>query len=141
MLSKAMPIEEPSPSQASEEPKNEEAETQVTLQNPEALSAGEGIPDQAGDRIVEDQEVPANVNPNPAGVEASNEIPSGVSTNQLPRTSDTRVQNLKPEIKVQKPDDRLFTLAAIGLAIAIMVLLLKKFIKSTDHGAVFMDGS
>jgi ubiquitin-conjugating enzyme E2 J1 len=141
MLSKAMPIEEPSPSQASEEPKNEEAETHVTLQNPEALPAGEGIPDQAGDRIVEEQEVPVNVNANPAGVEASNEIPSGVSTNQLPRTSDTRVQNLKPEIKVQKPDDRLFTLAAIGLAIAIMVLLLKKFIKSTDHGAVFMDGS
>ncbi|WJX96255.1 Ubiquitin-conjugating enzyme E2 32 [Trifolium repens] len=142
MLSKAMPIEEPSPSQASEEPKNEEAETQVTLQNPEApLPAGEGIPDQAGDRIVEEQEVPVNVNPNPAGVEAPNEIPSGVSTNQLPRTSETRVQNLKPEIKVQKLDDRLFTLAAIGLAIAIMVLLLKKFIKSTDHGAVFMDGS
>ncbi|XP_045831863.1 ubiquitin-conjugating enzyme E2 32 [Trifolium pratense] len=140
MLSKPIPVEGPSPSQASEEPKKEEAETQVTLENTEALPAGEGIPDQAGDRIVEEQ-VPANVNPNPAGVEASNEIPSGVSTNQLPRTSDTRVQNLKPGIRVQKPDDRLFTLAAIGLAIAIMVLLLKKFIKSTEHGAVFMDGS
>ncbi|GAU37439.1 hypothetical protein TSUD_206750 [Trifolium subterraneum] len=141
MLSKAIPVEEPSPPQASEEPKNEEAETQVTLENTEALPAGEAIPDQTGDRIVEEQEVPVNVNPNPAGVEASNEIPSGVSTNQLPRTSDTRVQNLKPEIRVQKPDDRLFTLAAIGLAIAIMVLLLKKFIKSTEHAAVFMDGS
>ncbi|KAI4364491.1 hypothetical protein MLD38_020574 [Melastoma candidum] len=38
-------------------------------------------------------------------------------------------------------DDRLFTWAAIGLTIAIMVLLLKKLIKSTGHGAVFMDGS
>lgn len=140
MLSMAAVVPQPSPLQASEEPKNEEAETQVT-QNPEAPPAGEGIPDQAGDGIVEEQEVNVNANPNPAGVEASNETPSGVSTNQLPRKSDTRVQNLKPETRVQKPDDRLFTLAAIGLAIAIMVLLLKKFIKSTEHGAVFMNGS
>nr|AFK49554.1 unknown [Medicago truncatula] len=140
MLSMAAVVPQPSPLQASEEPKNEEAETQVT-QNPEAPPAGEGIPDQARDGIVEEQEVNVNANPNPAGVEASNETPSGVSTNQLPRKSDTRVQNLKPETRVQKPDDRLFTLAAIGLAIAIMVLLLKKFIKSTEHGAVFMNGS
>lgn len=141
MLSKAAVVPQPSPPQASEEPNNEEAEIQVTQQNPEAPPAGEGIPDQAGDRIVEEQEVNVNANPNPAGVEVSNEIPSGVSTNQLPRKSDTRVQNLKQETRVQKPDDRLFTLAAIGLAIAIMVLLLKKFIKSTEHGAVFMNGS
>lgn len=154
MLSKAVPIPQPSPSPASEEPKNEEAETQVTLpnpeaetqitlQNPEALPAEEGILDQAGDRIVEEQqEVPVNVNPNPAGVEASKDIPSSsVSNNQLLQKPDGRVQNVKPETRVQKPDDRLFTLAAIGLAIAIMVLLLKKFIKSTEHGAVFMYGS
>lgn len=136
MLSKANPVPQPSPSQASEEPKNEEAETQITLPNPEALPAGEGITDE-GDRIVEEQEVPVNANPNPEGVEVLNEIP----TNQLPPKSETRVQNLKPETRVQKPDDRLFTLAAIGLAIAIMVLLLKKFIKSTEHGAVFMNES
>ncbi|XP_058730522.1 ubiquitin-conjugating enzyme E2 32 [Vicia villosa] len=142
MLSKANPVPQPSPSQASEEPKNEEAETQVTLPNPEALPAGEGITDEAGDRIVEEQEVPVNANPNPAGVEATNEIPPEVvPTNQLPPKSEARVQNLKPETRVQKPDDRLFTLAAIGLAIAIMVLLLKKFIKSTEHGAVFMNES
>lgn len=42
----------------------------------------------------------------------------------------------------QKPaDDRLFTLAAVGLTIAIMVLLLKKFVRSSGHGAVFMDES
>ncbi|CAL5198979.1 unnamed protein product [Lathyrus oleraceus] len=141
MLSKANPVPQPSPSQASEEPKNEEAETQVTLPNPEALPAGEGIPDEAGDRIVEEQEVPVNANPNPVGVEATNEIQPGVPSNQLPPKSETRVQNLKPETRVQKPDDRLFTVAAIGLAIAIMVLLLKKFIKSTEHGAVFMNES
>lgn len=42
----------------------------------------------------------------------------------------------------QKPvDDRLFTLAAVGLAIAIMVLLLKKFIRSSGYGTGFMDES
>jgi ubiquitin-conjugating enzyme E2 J1 len=44
--------------------------------------------------------------------------------------------------RVQKPaDDRLFTWAAVGLAIAIVVLLLKKFMKSSGYGAFFMDGS
>ncbi|XP_061349184.1 ubiquitin-conjugating enzyme E2 32 [Gastrolobium bilobum] len=134
MLSKAPPVPQLSPSLASEEqPRNEEVEAQVNMQNPEALTAGEGIPDQSGDRIVEEQELLDNANPNPAGeVEASTEIPSGVSSNQLPQKSNTRVQ---------KPDDRLFTLAAIGLTIAIVVLLLKKFIKATEHGPVFMDGS
>ena len=42
----------------------------------------------------------------------------------------------------QKPvDDRLFTLAAVGLAIAIVVLLLKKFIRSSGYGTGFMDQS
>ncbi|KAJ1395288.1 Ubiquitin-conjugating enzyme E2 [Sesbania bispinosa] len=142
MLSKALPVPQSSPSQASEEqPRIEEVKAQVNLQNPEALPAGVGIPDQAGDRIVEEQELLVNANPNPAGVEASTEIPSRVSSNQLHQKSDTRVQSLKPETRVKKPDDRLFTLAAIGLTIAIMVLLLRKFIKSTEHGAVFMDGS
>lgn len=42
----------------------------------------------------------------------------------------------------QKPvDDRLFTWAAVGITIAIMVLLLKKFIRSSGYGAGFMDQS
>ncbi|XP_058785165.1 ubiquitin-conjugating enzyme E2 32-like [Vicia villosa] len=103
MLSKANPVPQPSPSQASEEPKNEETETQVTLPSPEALPAGEGITDETGDRIVEEQEVPVNANPNPAGVEATNEIPPEVvPTNQLLPKSEARVQNMKPETRVQK---------------------------------------
>uniref|UniRef100_A0A1J3DKW0 Ubiquitin-conjugating enzyme E2 32 n=1 Tax=Noccaea caerulescens TaxID=107243 RepID=A0A1J3DKW0_NOCCA len=38
-------------------------------------------------------------------------------------------------------DDRLFTWAAVGLMIAIVVLLLKKFVRSSGHGAVFMNES
>ncbi|RDX74761.1 Ubiquitin-conjugating enzyme E2 32, partial [Mucuna pruriens] len=140
MLSKAPPVPQLSPSQASEEPPiNKEAEAQVKPPNPESSPAGEGIPDQEGGEIVEEPEVLGNANP--AGVEVSTEVQSSVSRNELLQKSDTRVHNPKPETRVQKPDDRLFTLAAIGLTIAIVVLLLKKFIKSTEHGALFSDGS
>ncbi|WVY94038.1 hypothetical protein V8G54_033126 [Vigna mungo] len=142
MLSKAPPVPQPSATEASDEhPRSEEAEALVDSPNPESLPAGERIPDQEGDGIVEEQEVLANANP--AGVEVSSEIQSNVSRNELPQRSDTtaRVHNPRPETRVQKPDDRLFTLAAIGLAIAIVVLLLKKFIKSTEHGALFSNGS
>ncbi|KAJ1380593.1 Ubiquitin-conjugating enzyme E2 [Sesbania bispinosa] len=139
MLSKAPPVPQLSLTQApKEQPRTEEVDVQVNSPNPEALPAREGIPDQAGDRIVEEQEVPPNANP--AGIEASSEIQS-VSRNRLLQNSDTRVQNPRPETRVQKPDDRLFTWAAIGLTIAIVVLLLKKFIKSTEHNAVFFNGS
>lgn len=143
MLSKAPPVPQLSPSSQDpeEHPRNEETEAQVSSQNPEVIPAGEELPDQAEvDRIVE-EELPANANPNPVGVEALRETPSSVSNNQMLPNSDTRVQNPRPETRVQKADDRLLTLAAVGLAIAIVVLLLKKFIKSVEHGVIFMDGS
>ncbi|XP_010449819.1 PREDICTED: ubiquitin-conjugating enzyme E2 32 [Camelina sativa] len=59
---------------------------------------------------------------------------SGLVRQQERRTSVVRT--------AQKPgDDRLFTWAAVGLTIAIVVLLLKKFVRSSGHGAVFMDES
>jgi ubiquitin-conjugating enzyme E2 J1 len=131
MLSKAPPVPQLSQTETSEDhPRPEEAESQVSFPNPEAV-------DQVGNEIVEEQVVPANANP--AETEASRENQSSVSRNQL----DTRVQNLQPQTTVQKPkpDDRLFTWAAIGLTIAIVVLLLKKFIKSTEHGPLFFNGS
>jgi ubiquitin-conjugating enzyme E2 J1 len=125
MLSKAPPVPQLSHTETSEDhPRPEEAESQVSFPNPEALPEEEGID-------------PANANP--AETEASRENQSSVSRNQL----DTRVQNLQPQTTVQKPkpDDRLFTWAAIGLTIAIVVLLLKKFTKSTEHGPLFFNGS
>lgn len=45
-------------------------------------------------------------------------------------------------VRVQKAaDDRLFTWAAVALAIAIAVLLLKKYMKGSGHGAVLVDES
>ncbi|KAK7264704.1 hypothetical protein RJT34_32314 [Clitoria ternatea] len=139
MLSQTPPAPQHSPSQ--EQSRTEEAEPEVYVLNPEALPAVEGFPDQAGDIIVEEQEPHINADLNPSGVEASMENPSGVPSNLLLEKSDTSVQNLKSETRVRKPDDRLLTLAAIGLTLAIVVLLLKKFISSTEHGALFMDGS
>ncbi|KAK7303687.1 hypothetical protein RJT34_14600 [Clitoria ternatea] len=148
MLSKAPPVPQLNPTLVSEEqPRTEEAGTgtgtglAVNSPNSESLPAGEGVPDQAGDGIVEEEEVLANANP--AGVEVARETQnqSSASRSQLLQNSDTRVQSPKPERRVQKHDDRLFTLAAIGLTIAIVILLLKKFIKSTEHGAVFLNGS
>ncbi|KAI3743640.1 hypothetical protein L1987_61351 [Smallanthus sonchifolius] len=45
------------------------------------------------------------------------------------------------QIVQKSADDRLFTWAAVGLALAIAVLLLKKFMKASGHGAVFMGQS
>ncbi|XP_024005859.1 ubiquitin-conjugating enzyme E2 32 [Eutrema salsugineum] len=67
------------------------------------------------------------------------EVAEGESGNGLVRRRE------QPTVVVrtaQKPsEDRLFTWAAVGLTIAIVVLLLKKFVRSSGHGAVFMDES
>ncbi|KAJ0100572.1 hypothetical protein Patl1_20786 [Pistacia atlantica] len=127
-------------------------EAQESSQDAGGMPSQQGLPNPAvGERITEEiqdvpadanpsptvarasQEAPANANPSPSGVKASGEIYArGSSDHLLPP---------RAEMTVQKPvDDRLFTWAAGGLTIAILVLLLKKFMKSSGHGAVFMDG-
>ncbi|PSR85083.1 Ubiquitin-conjugating enzyme like [Actinidia chinensis var. chinensis] len=136
MLSRAPPVPQTNPSQVSEENSaNGQNEANPSPQDAGVVAAGEGLTNpNVGDRIVEEpHEVPVNVNPRPEGLSVSRLVRAGPSTEQL-------LQNQAP--RVQKPaDDRLFTLAAIGLTIAIVVLLLKKFMKASGHGAVFMDGS
>lgn len=134
MLSKAPPVPQLGPSQAPEEPSKED-DAQVSSQNGEAAPATEVLPDPpVGDRVVEErQEVLAEANLGPARATTSLGIPPNGSSSQVLQKRETRVQ--KPA------DDRLFTLAAVGLTIAIVVLLLKKFMKASGHGAVFMDGS
>ncbi|KAE9453251.1 hypothetical protein C3L33_14834, partial [Rhododendron williamsianum] len=94
---------------------SEEHSTDEANQSPQ--DAGEGSTNPAvGDRIVEEP----------------NEGSCG--------TTHRRAPVLRP--RVQKPaDDRLFTLAAVGLTVAIIVLLFKKFMKASGHGAFFMDES
>lgn len=135
MLSKAPPVPQLSSSESSEEPSIKEIETPASSQAVEVAATNEGHlnPEEVGRNVEEIQEVPPSANPSPAGVRASTEVPARTPSEQ-------HLQN--PETRVQKPaDDRLFTWAAVGLTIAILVLLLKKYMKASGHGAVFMNGS
>lgn len=102
------------------------------------------IPQDNVEEITETLHLPAEEN---GIVEELNETPSDSNAAQTSQpapvvpTASQRVLH-KPEARVPKPaDERLFTLAAFGLSIAIVVLLLKKFLKANGHGAVFMDES
>lgn len=138
MLSKTPPVPQLSPSQALEEhPTNSDGEAQANQQDSTTMVAGNGLPTQVvGDRAVEEEPLAlANANPGTAeiGVRAAREVPAREPSNQPLQ---------RPELRIQRSaDDRLFTWAAVGLTIAILVLLFKKFMKSSGHGAVFMDGS
>ncbi|GKV37948.1 hypothetical protein SLEP1_g45908 [Rubroshorea leprosula] len=134
MLSKAPPVPQLRPSLGSEENhtnKGKEDEVQAEQHYSGAVVGGEELPNPEVDRIVEEvEEGPVIATPGPS---VARETPAR-------QPSDPLLQ--KREMRVQKPaDDRLFTWAAIGLTIAIVVLLLKKFMKSSGFGAVFMDGS
>lgn len=129
MLSKAPPIPKLSSSEESSEEKLTvtESEAQANSLDAGSMSTVEQHPVSA-----EVQEAFANTNPQPTGVGTSRDVPASSSIQLQP----------KSEARIQKPaDDRLLTWAAVGLTIAILVLLLKKFMKSNGHGAVFMDGS
>ncbi|XP_040986847.1 ubiquitin-conjugating enzyme E2 32 [Juglans microcarpa x Juglans regia] len=121
MLSKTPPVPRDGTSEAPEEKStNSEGEAQVNSQ------------DAGGDRIIEEvHEVPLNADSSPAEVRVAKEVPSNSSNDQ---------QLQKPRVH-KAADDRLFTWAAVGLTIAILVLLLKKLMKSSGHGALFTDGS
>ncbi|XAR49689.1 Ubiquitin--protein ligase [Bertholletia excelsa] len=141
MLSKAPPVPQLNPAQASESEEHSSEKEGEAKQNPEGLkgsgsvAAEEALTNQAvGGRIVEQpQEAPLNANPRPERVGVSGQVHAGPSSEQLHHRSGSRVQ--------KQADDRLFTLAAIGLTVAIVVLLLKKFMKASGHGAVFLDES
>ncbi|CAH9108539.1 unnamed protein product [Cuscuta europaea] len=130
MLSKTslIPLETTPTALPSEEPTtNEDGDAQeITAQN---------TTESAEDGIVEAQEeVPLVAHP----VQTSSRV--------VVPSSHHHVQHArlhKPEVRVssRQADDRMFTWAAVGLTIAIIVLVLKKFMKANGHGAVFMDES
>ncbi|XP_043722880.1 ubiquitin-conjugating enzyme E2 32-like [Telopea speciosissima] len=142
MLSKAPPVPQLIPQQISNEPStSEEGEAESSPQNAGVVAVGEEHPNPEGDdnRMVEDiREVHMNANAGPlrvsftAGLRVSRQVPVVDPNEQLEQG---------PEMRVPKPsDDRLFTWAAVGLTVAIVVLLLKKFLKSNGYAAGYMDG-
>uniref|UniRef100_A0A2P2LU66 Uncharacterized protein MANES_03G203400 n=1 Tax=Rhizophora mucronata TaxID=61149 RepID=A0A2P2LU66_RHIMU len=141
MLSKTPPVAQLSPTQGSEQnDTNREGEGQAFIQDAGSVATSEDVPNPTvgenlaeGGRFVEVQEASANANHSPSEVGASAVIPARGPNEQLAQNAQTRAP--------KQADDRLFTWAAVGLTIAIMVLLLKKFMKASGYGTVFMDGS
>ncbi|CAN0855428.1 Ubiquitin-conjugating enzyme E2 32 [Linum grandiflorum] len=128
MLSKAPPVPQ-SVGDSEEHPTKDEANHESQDAGGAIETVTETAPTEtqtAVERVVENvPEAP----PAQAGIRASPAVPA-------------RVQQ-RPVVAVAAAptDDRLFTYAAVGLTIAIVVLLLKKFLKSSGHSPVFMDGS
>ncbi|KAI7753689.1 hypothetical protein M8C21_010473 [Ambrosia artemisiifolia] len=143
MISKAPPVPQQSSEDASEQPPPAAIDAAAGEQAPETES-----PQDISTEIAEHEEQPLEQNDEVAAEEITEPEAPNVSrqvANSVPSASSS-VHTVEPcqqqVMRVQKPaDDRLFTWAAVGLTIAIMVLLLKKFMKANGHGAVFMDES
>ncbi|CDO98774.1 unnamed protein product [Coffea canephora] len=133
MLSKAPPVPQVCTAQASKD-QTSKGEDEVEQNSAIAVADNtqEVLQDPASDgRVVEEQhEAPQNAN----SVQMSQPHPAMHSSQQ---------QLLhRPEVRVpRQADDRLFTWAAVGLTVAIVVLLLKKFMKAHGHSAFFTDES
>lgn len=133
MLSKAPPVPQVSISQASEDQTSKgEGEVEENSTNASADDTHEVLQEPASaDRIVEEP----------------HDAPQNADSFQMPQphpTINSSQQQLLHRSEVRVPrqaDDRLFTWAAIGLTIAIVVLLLKKFMKAHGHSAIFTDES
>ncbi|KAL3626590.1 Ubiquitin-conjugating enzyme E2 32 [Castilleja foliolosa] len=130
MLSKAQSVpqnDNPSEVQTDDEEKQPSPENVVegnteTLLNP-------AVNDEINEAL---DETPPNANV----VQASQSVPTVPSTVQQ-----QQLQKPEPRVVAKPADDRLFTWAAFGLTIAIVVLLLKKFLKANGYGAVFTNES
>lgn len=127
MLSKAPPV--PASDQVSEIQTNNE-ESQLSPTTDAEGTAALTIPAENDAIIEEPHETPAN----PAAAQTSQPVSAGFTTREQ------LLQMPEPTVSKQA-DDRLFTWAAVGLTIAIVVLLLKKFLKANGHGAVFLNES
>ncbi|CAA0382699.1 unnamed protein product [Arabidopsis thaliana] len=138
ILSKATVVPKPLPLECSQVPSIvSEAHSQVEPQ--EAITVVEERSIATTDTIVDDQiieETAEAVNTAASVVPAAAPLPAVEVAVKASVSGEQRMARRA----AQKPvDDRLFTWAAVGLTIAIMVLLLKKFIKSNGYSTGFMD--
>ncbi|GKD52623.1 ubiquitin-conjugating enzyme E2 32, partial [Tanacetum coccineum] len=141
MISKAPPV----PQKTSED---KSGETPTPVATEVVADEAPGDPQYVNTEIIENaeqhlegnHEAAANEDTEPEGPRVSRQVativPSAASSVHTVQAQQEQV------LGVQKPaDDRLFTWAAVGLTIAIVVLILKKFMKASGHGAVFIDES
>ncbi|KAL1226362.1 Ubiquitin-conjugating enzyme E2 32 [Cardamine amara subsp. amara] len=141
ILSKATVVLKPLPLECNQTPSTQsvaqsQAEPQeaITVVEEQSFATTNTIvDDQIIEEAAESVNTTATMNPS-AGALTSVEVAA--------KASGSGEQMMARRTAVQKPvDDRLFTWAAVGLTIAIVVLLLKKFIRSSGYGAGFMDQS
>lgn len=141
MLSKAPAVPQiPSTATTGNEPSNAASEEErMEIPDSNALVPPEQHPHpELEQRIVEDvREV--HVNAAAGGIRLS--FSAGVRLSRRVPAAATDEQVQGNEARVQKPpmDDRLFTWAAIGLTVAIVLLLVKKFLKSQGIAAGYLD--
>lgn len=125
MLSKAPPVPQLTPlHQSDDNSTSRDGGAQASPQNAVAVAAIEEHPNLVPEpRIVENVgEVHMNANTGPLGV-------TGQVTDVGPSEQQRRVQ-----VRDSKTiEDRLFTLAAIGLTLAIVFLLVKKYMKANGY--------
>ncbi|XP_010465730.1 PREDICTED: ubiquitin-conjugating enzyme E2 32 [Camelina sativa] len=141
ILSKATVVPKAIPLECNQTPSTDTvAQSQTEPQ--EAITVVEELSIATTDTIVADQiieETPEAV------TAAANVVPAAAALTAVEvadRASVSGEQTTVTRRAAQKPvDDRLFTWAAVGLTIAIVVLLLKKFIRSSGYGAGFIDQS
>ncbi|KAI3687183.1 hypothetical protein L1987_80876 [Smallanthus sonchifolius] len=141
MISNTPPVPQQSSEDASEQPPPAAVDVAAGEAPVSPQNTSTEITEHEEQQIEENSEVAAEENTEPEVSQVSKQV-----ANVVPSAS-ASVHTVAPQqqqqvLRVQKPaDDRLFTWAAVGLTIAIMVLLLKKFMKASGHGAVFMDES
>lgn len=137
MLSKAPPVPQlPPPS-----PTEEATTTDVAVQESQTLSDTNVTPAAEEPQNLELQQVAEDVHEVRVDAAAGRlrvSFRAGVSVSRSTEEAGSQTQAVAAT--VQKPaSDRLFTWAAVGLTVAIVVLLMKKFLKSNGI-AGYMDG-
>ncbi|KAG2239101.1 hypothetical protein Bca4012_023869 [Brassica carinata] len=136
MLSKT-PSPKPNPEECNKTSSaDSDGQSQTKLQDAEAAIAEPvtAVEENVVDQIAE--EAGQTVVP---GANATVEVAAGDNRDGLVRRREQGAVVVRAAQR--RGDDRLFTWAAVGLTIAIVVLLLKKLVRSSGHGAVFMDES
>ncbi|KAF9605928.1 hypothetical protein IFM89_021076 [Coptis chinensis] len=135
MLSKVPPVPQLAAQESSDEhPTNAEGEAPVAPLDGDNIAAPDEQPNPEAEDRIDVREVHANAGPLSVSfrtVNVSRRVPAAEHGEQLQM----------PEVRVSKQsDDRLFTWAAIGLTVAILVLLLKKFVRSSGMDAGSLGG-
>ncbi|CAA7015625.1 unnamed protein product [Microthlaspi erraticum] len=140
ILSKATVVPKPIPQECNQAPSTE-SETQSQAEPQEATTVVEEQSIATTDTTPDDQIIEEAAEAVNRSASVSPTARALATVEVAARASGSGEQTVVRRAAQKPADDRLFTLAAVGLTIAIVVLLLKKFIRSGGYGAGLMDES